>query len=159
MLDSNGSLLSLDLEVLGFERRDGNAMNTWKTAGLRSTISPEGSHTDYINENMILSLSDSTVSRMLSLEDFLTALETLDNALVPTGRAQGTAESFCVTYQVEEYESALTAQLPRVTAAGESADIDQKAPHLVLAQVGGCDTVFTDSKGTACGNLTVIQLG
>jgi len=25
--------------------------------------------------------------------------------------------------------------------------------------VGGCDTMLTDSRGTACGNLTVVQVG
>lgn len=159
VLDGNGSLLTLELEILGYERFDGFGMNTWKNAGLRSRITLDGPQTTYINENVILSLADSTVEQFLPLEDFLTALETLDAAQVPASRAQGTAESFRVTYQVEEYEAAVTAELPRVNPDGQTVDTNSDAYHLVLSQAGGCDTVVTDNDGTESGNLTVVQLG
>jgi hypothetical protein len=159
VLDSNGSLLALELEILGYERFDGFGMNTWKTAGLRSQITLDGPQTTYINESVILSLADSTVEQFLPLEDFLTALETLDTAQVPAAQAQGMAESFRVTYQVKEYEAAVTAELPRVNPAGQTVDADSDAYHLVLSQVGGCDTALTDRDGTESGNLTVVQLG
>lgn len=158
VLDGNGSLLTLELEILGYERFDGFGMNTWKNAGLRSRITLDGPQTTYINENVILSLADSTVEQFLPLEDFLGALEALDTTQVPAERVQGTADGFRVTYQVEEYEAAVTAELPRVNPDGHTVDADEDDFYLILSQVGGCDTVVTAADGTACGNLIVVQL-
>ena len=77
-------------------------------------------------------------------------------------RATDGAKEFRIMYQASEYEACVAgnkANLTYIDPTGAATDANDKAFRLVLAQVGGCDTMLTDSQGTACGNLTVFQLG
>lgn len=161
-LDSNGSVLALDLELLYYMRYEGYGMKTWKTCRVTADVSLSGVKLTHYNENLNLSVSDKTIGKMLSLEEYLTALEAVDKAQIAAARAQGAAEEFRVMYQVSEYEACVAGNkgsLAYVDVSGAAVDANEKARHLVLAQVGGCDTMLTDSQGTACGNLTVVQVG
>ena len=60
----------------------------------------------------------------------------------------------------EDYEAAAKSSAAAaldLTGAETKADLSEQ--HLVLAQVGGCDTALTDSAGANAGNLIVVQMG
>ena len=159
-MDSNGSLLSVDLELLCYDHDKGFGMEGWRTCRVEAAITLDGVKTTYTNENLILSVAYSTVSPMLTLEDCITILEDVDTSLIATTNAQGEAAGFRLVYQADEYEAYVDdnySTLPYVDQNGQPMDVSTYAKHFVLAQIGGCDTALTDSDGTACGNLTVIR--
>ncbi len=160
VLDSNGSLLSLNLDLLCYDHDKGFDMQGWRTCRIEAAITLDGVNTTYINENLILSVSDSFISPMLTLEDCISILENIDTAQIATSNAQGQPEGFRLTYLDDDYEDYVadnSADLPYVDQNGTPMDVSKTAKRFVLAQVGGCDTVLTDRHGTACGNLTVIR--
>ena len=162
VMDSCGNLLSLDLELLYYLRYSGAQMKVWNTARVVAQFTPHGTELQYIKENLNFSVSDKTINRMVALDAYLTALETVDTSRTATARASDGAEEFRIMYQVSEYEACVAgnkANLTYIDPTGNAVDANEKVFHLVLAQVGGCETMLTDSEGTACGNLTVIQLG
>lgn len=158
VLDSNGCLLQLDLEVLACDSFESYGMKTWKTSRVQVINTLDGLRSDFINENLALSVSDSTISEMLSLSDYIAALDALDEAAVATGRAQGQAEFFRVVYAVDAFEDYADDNSPPVlSTAGTEVSADSDEHRLILAQVGGCDAVLSDDNGEY-GNLAVIQL-
>lgn len=157
-LDSNGSLLTMELETLAYDNIIGG-MKTWNTGRVTVRLTLSGSQVNYTDLNVPVRVSDKTIDRTLSLTDFLTAVSALDSAEAAVKTAVGIPEGFRLMYLVDEYEACITAELPYLNTDGESVDADGSARHFVLAQVGGCDTMLTDSTGTACGNLQVIALG
>ena len=95
---------------------------------------------------------------MLSLSDYIAALDALDEAAVATERAQGQAASFRVMYAVDAFENyADYNTLPILGTSGTEVQADPDDHRLILAQVGGCDTALSDGNGEY-GNLAVIQL-
>ena len=159
-LDSKGNLLALDLELLYYVRPSGT-MKVWNTCRVTAAVTPHGVKLGYIKENVSMSLSDKTIARMLTLEEYLTALEAVDKAQIAAARAQSGATDFRIMHQISEYEACVVgnkASLAYVDTAGTAVDANEKSRHFVIAQVGGCDTMLTDSRGTACGNLTVVQV-
>ncbi len=159
-MDSNGSLLSVDLELLCYDHDKGFGMEGWRTCRVEAKITLDGVKTTYINENLILSVSPSTLSPMLTLDDCITILEDVDTAQIASVNAQGQADGFRLVYLADEYEEYVAsnyANLPYVDQTGTAMDVSKIAKRFVLAQVGGCDTVLTDRDGTSCGNLTVIR--
>ena len=158
VLDSNGCLLQLDLDLLVCDSFESYGMKVWKTCRSRVINSLDGLEADYINDNLALSVSDDTISELLSLTDYITALDALDESSVATGRAQGQAGSFRVMYEVAAFNDyAESNSLPVLSTAGTEVQADSDEHYLVLAQVDGCDAVLTDTDGQY-GNLAVIQL-
>ena len=158
VLDSNGCLLQLDLEILACDSFESYGMKTWKTSRVQTVNTLDGLRSDFINENLALSVSDSTISEMLSLSDYIAALDALDEAAVATERAQGQAASFRVMYAVDAFENyADYNTLPILGTSGTEVQADPDDHRLILAQVGGCDTALSDDNGQY-GNLAVIQL-
>lgn len=158
ILDSNGCLLELELELLACDSFESYGMKIWKTSRVLVVNTLDGLRTDFINENLALSVSDSTISEMLSLSDYIKALDALDKANVAAGRAQGQAESFRVMYAVEAFDDhADSNTLPVLATSGTEVQADSDKHRLVLAQVGDCDTALLDGNGEY-GNLAVIQL-
>ena len=161
-MDSCGNLLWMDLELLYYLRYSGAQMKVWNTCRIIVQLTPHGAELQYINENLNLSVSDKTINKMLSLESYLSAVEAADTGRLVIDRATDGAKEFRIMYQASEYEACVAgnkATLTYIDPTGAATDANEKVPHLVLAQVGGCDTMLTDSQGTACGNLTVFQLG
>lgn len=158
VLDSNGCLLELELELLACDSFESYGMKTWKTSRVLVVNTLDGLRTDFINENLAFSVSDSTISEMLSLSDYIKALDALDEANVAAERAGGQADSFRITYEVKAFEDhADSNTLPVLGTSGTEVQADSDDHRLILAQVGGCDTALID-EGGEYGNLAVIQL-
>ena len=160
-LDSNGSLIAMELDILRYKSVT-LQMKTWDTGTVSVRMQLSGPVVTYTDLYIPLSVSDKTLKSTMLLEDYLAAVEAADNALIATQQAQGEAEGFRLMYTVPEYEAWLAANKTGLTyldTAGQAVDGDLKAQHFVLGQVGGCDTQLTDTDGTACGNLTVVQVG
>ena len=160
-LDSNGSLIAMELDILRYKSVT-LQMKTWDTGTVSVRMQLSGPVVTYTDRYIPLSVSDRTLKSTLLLEDYLAAVEAADNALIATQQAQGEAEGFRLMFTVPEYEAWLAvnkAGLTYLDTAGAAVDGDLKQQHFVLAQVGGCATQLTDTSGTACGNLTVVQVG
>ena len=162
VMDGNGSLLSVSLDLLCYDHDKGFDMQGWRTCRFEANITLDGIHnTTYINDNLILSFSDSFLSDLMTLEECIDILEDMDTAQIAAANAQGTADSFRLVYQADEYEEYVSdnsASLPHVNQHGTAIDASQSTNRFVLAQVGGCDTVITDRDGTACGNPVIIHV-
>ena len=160
-LDSNGSVIAMELDILRYKSVT-LQMKTWDTGTVSVRMQLNGPVVTYTDRYIPLSVSDKTLKSTLLLEDYLAAVEAADNGLIATQQAQGQAEGFRLMYTVPEYEAWLAvnkAGLTYLDTAGKAVDGDLKKQHFVLAQVGGCATQLTDTNGTACGNLTVVQVG
>ena len=159
-LDSNGSVIAMELETLAYKSIIAK-MKTWDTGRVTVRLTLEGPEVDYTNLNVPVSVADKTTNRAMALADFLTAVGAVDSADIAAQTAAGTAEGFRLMYLVGEYEACVTGNkdsVPCRDTAGETVEAADGGRHFVLAQVGGCDTMLTDSTGTACGNLQVIRL-
>ena len=159
-LDSNGSVIAMELDILRYKSVT-LQMKTWDTGTVSVRMQLSGPVVTYTDRYIPLSVSDKTLKSTLLLEDYLAAVEAADNALIATQQAQGEAEGFRLMFTVPEYEAWLAvnkAGLTYLDTAGAAVNGDLKQQHFVLAQVGGCATQLTDTSGTACGNLTVVQV-
>ena len=157
--DGNGSLLKLELELLCLDSENGFNLRTWRTCRVEMRFTLDGVETKYINENLLLSLSDSTIDQTLELQDCTTALRSVLSGGTITATAQGKAEAFRLTYLADEYTAqadALGEALPHRSPTGVEMSADDDAQRFLVAQVGGCDTQLTDRDGTACGNLLAV---
>ncbi|MBQ4582709.1 MAG: hypothetical protein IJB04_05675 [Oscillospiraceae bacterium] len=160
-LDSNGSVIAMELDILRYKSVT-LQMKTWDTGTVSVRMQLNGPVVTYTDRYIPLSVSDKTLKSTLLLEDYLAAVEAADNGLIATQQAQGQAEGFRLMYTVPEYEAWLAVNKTGLTyldTAGKAVEGDLKKQHFVLAQVGGCATQLTDTSGTACGNLTVVQVG
>lgn len=160
--DGNGSLLSLELELLCLDSENGFNLKTWRTCRTEMRFTLDGVETKYINENLTLSVADSTIQRMLALDDCLSALKDVELTQIIIAQPQGDPESFRLTYLADEYEACAKENRDTLTCldiVGDAVDADTDALRFLLAQVGGCDVMLTDRDGTQCGNLLAIQLG
>lgn len=162
LTDGNGSLLSLELELLCLDSENGFNLKTWRTCRVELRITLDSVEAQYINENLTLSVADSTISQTLSLSDCLNALRnTLESGML-CANAQGKAAAFRLTYLADEYETCAKENKDTITwwnVTGDAISANPDTHHFLLAQVGGCDTMLTDRDGTQCGNLMAVQIG
>lgn len=159
--DSNGSLLRLELELLCLESENGFNLKTWRTCRVNLDLTLDGVRAEYIDENLPLSLSDSTVSQSLTLQACTNALRSALSGDLLASAGQGTADSFLLTYQANEYTDqadTLGDQLSHWTTTGLSVSTSDDNRRFLVAQAGGCDTQFTDRNGFACGNLFAVTV-
>lgn len=160
--DGNASLLSLELDLMCLDSENGFNLKTWRTCRTEVRFTLDGVETQYINENLTLSVADSTIQRMLSLTDCLSALRKVEQGQIAAAQAQGDPEGFRLTYLADEYEACAKENQDTLTCldiVGDAVDANTDAHRFLLAQAGGCETMLTDRDGTACGNLLAIQLG
>ena len=160
-LDSNGALIAMELDILRYKSVT-LQMKTWDTGTVSVRMQLNGPVVTYTDRYIPLSVSDKTLKSTLLLPDYLAAVEAADTAMIATQQAQGEADGFRLMYTVPEYEAWLAANKTGLTyldTAGQPVDGDLKKQHFVLGQVDGCATQLTDTNGTACGNLTVVQVG
>lgn len=157
--DSNGSLLKLELDLLCLDSENGFNLRTWRTCRVEMHFTLDGVETKYINENLLLSLSDSTIDQTLELQDCTSALRSVLSGNMLTATAKGKADSFRVTYLSDEYTAqadALGDKLACRSTTGAEVSADDDAHRFLIAQVGGCETQFSDRDGTNCGNLLAV---
>lgn len=159
-MDANGSVITMELDTLAYDNIIGG-MKTWNTGRVTVRLTLDGAETDYTDLNVPVRVADKTLKGTLTLEEFLDAVSSANENLLPTGKMQGQAEGFRLMYLVPEYEACASGNkdtVPCVDLTGEDAKASDKTRHFVLAQLGGCDTMLTDSTGTACGNLHLIRI-
>ncbi len=155
VLDSNGSLTQLGLELLVY-RGEVSYTPTWNHVGVSVTVTVQGPQVTCTDHNLPLSLGEDTVQQNISLQDFFAALQKADTAEVAVKHADGTANAFFLVYADEDF-AYNAANAPTFTVTGEATERNADALQLILAQVGGTETVMTDRRGTPCGNLLVLQ--
>ena len=159
-LDSNGSVVLLELETLAYRSIIGG-MKTWDTGRVTVRLTLDGAQVSYTNLNVPMSVSDKTIGRTLALADYLDAVARIDASQAAVQYADGAAEGFVLAYLVGEYEACAVGNKQQVRCLnldGAQVSVNESVRHLVLAQVGGCDTLLTDSRGSAVGNLLRMQL-
>lgn len=157
--DGNGSLLTLTLELLCLDSENGFNLRTWRTCRVELHFTLDGVETKYINENLLLSLADSTISQTMELQDCTTALRSLLSGGMLAATAQDKADSFRVTYLADEYTAqadTLGDALRYRTVNGDEASASSNAHRFLVAQIGGCEVQFTDHDGAQCGNLMAV---
>ncbi len=154
-LDSNGSLSQLGLELLVYTG-DVGSMHVWNHVGVAVTVTTQGPQVSVTDHNLPLSLAEDTTQQEITLQDFFAALEAADAAEVAAKHADGTADAFFLLCADEDF-AYNAAGAPTLTVTGEATERNDDALHLILAQVGGTETVMTDRRGTPCGNLLVLQ--
>ena len=158
-LDGNGSLVSMELEVLAYDRIANN-MRTWNsgTVTVRQTL--HGLRVSYTDHYIPVSVSQATVKPFMTVKTLLKHIGTIDSGELPAKHATGAAEGFVLTYKTADYEAyAKDNAAPALDLTGAETEAKLSKQHLVLAQIGGCDTALTDSTGVSVGNLTVVQMG
>ena len=155
-LDSNGSLVHLELEMLVFTG-DVGSMHVWNHVDADVTMHMNEPKIELVDRNFPLSLASNTTSKDLTAQEFLTALQTIDTAEVAAHRQSGTPDAFLLTYGDEDLEAAAQ-DAPVLSAAGEKAERDSAGCCFILSQIGGTEAQVTDKKGVPCGNLLLLQL-
>ena len=158
-LDSNGSVVAMELDILAYDRIANN-MRTWNSGVVTVQMTLDGPQVRYTDLYIPVSVSQATVKPFMKLQTLLGHVASVDSAELATQHAAGTADGFVLTYKTEDYEAAAkesAAAALDLTGAETKADLSEQ--HLVLAQVGGCDTALTDSEGANAGNLIVVQMG
>ena len=155
-LDSNGSLVQLEMELLAFTG-DVGSMHVWNHLDADAAILIGGPQIELIDRNFPLSLATGTTDSEMTLQEFLTVLEKVDTAETAAHCQNGTPEGFLLTYRDEELEAAAE-ESPVRTADGAQAERDSAKRCFVLSQIGGTEPQVTDRRGVPCGNLTVLQL-
>ncbi|MBE6970757.1 MAG: hypothetical protein E7446_01390 [Ruminococcaceae bacterium] len=155
-LDGFGTPLSMTLEVIAHSGKI-SGMEFWNR-GTVTVVLPIGSiETGYRDHHMPLSLADWTVEETVTLEQFLTALETMDKAEVPAQRALGTGDGYVLAYLQEEYDALRADYTAWVTISGAESSAEVQEPFFVLGQWGGCSPMLTDSEGLEVGNLYALH--
>ena len=158
-LDSNGSLVAMELDILAYDRIANN-MRTWNSGVVTVQMTLDGPKVSYTDLYIPVSVSQATVKPFMKLQTLLGHVASVDSAELATKHAAGTAEGFVLTYKTEDYEAAVkNSSVPALDPAGAEVKADLSKQHLVLGQMGGCDTALTDSEGVAVGNLIVVQTG
>ena len=158
-LDSNGSVVAMELDILAYDRIANN-MRTWNSGVVTVQMTLDGPQVRYTDLYIPVSVSQATVKPFMKLQTLLGHVASVDSAELATKHAAGTAEGFVLTYKTEDYEAAAKSSAAAaldLTGAETKANLSKQ--HLVLAQVGGCDTALTDSAGANAGNLIVVQMG
>ena len=140
-LDSYGTPVAMTLEVISHSGKI-SGMEFWYSGTVTVMLPIDNIETGYRDHHTPLSLADWTVEDTVTLEQFLTALETADKAEVAAARANGTADGFVLAYRQAEYDAC--------AASGTE-------PCFVLGQWGGCPATLTDSEGWEVGNLYALQ--
>ena len=154
-MDSNGSLVHLELEMLVFTG-DVGSMHVWNHVDADVTMLMSEPKIKLIDRNFPLSLADDTTAQDMTLREFLTALQAVDTAEVATHHQSGTPEGFLLTCGDEELEAAAQ-DAPVLTAAGKETERDSGRRCFILSQIGGTAEQITDKKGVPCGNLLLLQ--
>ncbi len=156
-LDGNGSLASMELDVLTFRGWTGS-MKVWSSGTVSVQITTDDPVIRYTDLNVPLSLADSTTERTITLDTLMTAAETADKSeLAPKRGSSSMAEGYVLAYLHDDYES-LISNAPWLGVSGVEAAADSSVSHFVLAQYGGgMDAVLTDSLGRKVGNPAVLR--
>lgn len=155
-LDGFGTPVSMTLEVLSHSGKV-SGMEFWNRGTVTITLPIDSIEIGYRDHHMPLSLADWTVEETVTLEQFLTALETMDKAEVPAQRALGTSDGYVLAYLQPEYDALRSQYTTWVTISGSESNPEKQAPFFVLGQWGGCDPVLTDSEGLEVGNLYALH--
>ena len=154
-LDGLGTPVGMTLEVISHSGKI-SGMEFWNS-GTVTVMLPIGNiETGYRDHHTPLSLADWTVEDTVTLEQFLTALETMDKAEVPAQRALGTGDGYVLAYLQEEYDAHAADFTAWLTVSGTESSAGT-APYFVLGQWGGCPAMLTDSEGLEVGNLYALH--
>lgn len=153
-LDGNGSLVSMDLDVLTFRGWTGS-MKVWSSGKVTVQMTTAAPVIQYTDLNVPLSLSDSTTDMVVPLDALITAAETADKAEIATKRGSG-AEGFVLAYLQDDHDANI-GSAPWMGVSGIDASADSAVPHFVLSQIGGTAPTLTDSHKNSCTVLGVLR--
>ena len=157
-LDSNGSLVSMELDILAYDRI-ANGMRTWNSGVVSVQMTLGGPKVHYTDLYIPVSVSQATVKPFIHLETLLEHVGAIDSGELPTA-AIPEAEGYLLMYKAEEYESFVKDNaVSALDLTGAQIEVKLSAQHLVLAQMGGTAVQLTDSEGVAVSSLTVVQMG
>lgn len=155
-LDGFGTPIAMTLEIIAHSGKV-SGMEFWNRGTVTVTLPIGSIEIGYRDHHMPLSLADWTVEDTVTLEQFLTALETMDKAEVPAQRALGTGDGYVLAYLQEEYDALRAGFTAWVTVSGAESSPETQTPFFVLGQWGGCDITLTDSEGMEVGNLYALH--
>lgn len=155
-LDGLGTPISMTLEVIAHSGKI-SGMEFWNRGTVTIALPIDGIEIGYRDHHMPLSLADWTVEDAVTLEQFLTALETMDKAEVPAQRSLGTGDGYVLAYLQPEYDALRSQFTAWVTVSGTESSAEAQAPCFVLGQWGGCTPMLTDSEGLEVGNLYALH--
>ncbi len=155
-MDGFGTPIAMTLEVLSHSGKI-SGMEFWNRGTVTVSLPIGSVEVDYRDHHMPLSLADWTVEETVTLEQFLTALETADTAEVASQHAFGTGNGYVLAYLQEEYDALRSEFTAWLTVSGGESSAEAQGPFFVLGQWGGTVPMLTDSKGLEVGSLYALH--
>ena len=154
-----GSLTSLEMTVWSLQEET-YSLNSWADVHVSVQRSGSGFTVTAQDQHRPLPMDSETVAAMLSVQQLVETVKTVDSADLWTSQKTGQPLYYQLTYQASEYEAAVAADggVPCLNPDGSAAQLPQGS-LLVLAQCydrGDANIALTDSQGLTTGALRVI---
>ena len=154
-----GSLTSLEMTVWSLQEET-YSLNSWADVHVSVQRSGSGFTVTAQDQHRPLPMDSETVAAMLSVQQLVETVKTVDSADLWTSQKTGQPLYYQLTYHASEYEAAVAADggVPCLNPDGSAAQLPQGS-LLVLAQCydrGDANIALTDSQGLTTGALRVI---